>query len=212
MTIRRHAAGVCLLLCITLGACVNLSKTYVEKKSFVLQVTSEARGVGADTGVVLKIGKFRISPLFAGRAMVYRVSELQYENDFYDEWFVPPGALLTEQFHDWLSASGRFHYVLVGSNHVEPTHLLDGSVVEFYGDYRIGGSPKAVFGIELHLLDGLHDRGIVFRRIYRKEVPMPAASPEALADGLTQAVRQVLMDFDRDLAGVDLTASSSSSR
>jgi hypothetical protein len=32
--------------------------------------------------------------------MVYRIGELQYEKDFYEEWLVSPGLLLTGQFHD----------------------------------------------------------------------------------------------------------------
>jgi hypothetical protein len=106
------------------AACFN--KSYQEKRSFVLDVSSEIREPASESPIVLKIKKFRVSPLFVGRAMVYRIGELQYENDFYDEWFVSPGLLLTRQFHDWLSKTGRFRFVLVGTNHIEPTHLLEG--------------------------------------------------------------------------------------
>jgi hypothetical protein len=90
----------------------------------------------ANGAIVLKINKLRVSPLFAGRAMVYRVADLQYESDFYDEWFVAPGTLVTQQVHQWLSRSAGFETVVVGTNHVEPTHLLEGTVTEFYGDFR----------------------------------------------------------------------------
>jgi cholesterol transport system auxiliary component len=192
---------ICLAsLSLATAACLNLNKSYPEKRSFVLEVTSEQREPAPDAAMVLKISKFRVSPLFVGRAMVYRVGELQYENDFYDEWFIAPGALLTQQFHDWLAKTGRFQFVLVGTNHIEPTHLLEGSVTEFYGDYRPAGPPKAIFGVELHLLDGLNERQPLFRRAYHKEVSLANRSPDALAGGLTQAVREVLVDFERDLA------------
>jgi hypothetical protein len=134
--------------------------------------------------------------------MVYRIGELQYEHDFYDEWFVSPGLLLTRQFHDWLSKTGRFRFVLVGTNHIEPTHLLEGNVAEFYGDYRLAQSPKAIFGVELLLLDGLNEWQVIFRRTYHKEVPLADRSPDALAEGLSQAVRLVLVDLEREIAEV----------
>lgn len=194
--------AVCLAsLSLIVAACLNLNKSYPEKRSFVLDVAAEQREPAPDAAMVLKISKFRVSPLFSGRPMVYRVGELQYENDFYAEWFIAPGALLTQQFHDWLSRTGRFQVVLVGTNHIEPTHLLEGSVAEFYADYRLAGSPKAIIGIELHLLDGLNERQPLLRRLYHKEVPLSDRSPDALAGGLTQAVRQVLVDFERDLVG-----------
>ncbi len=152
-------------------ACLNLNKSYPGKRSFVLDVSSESREPAPEATVVLKISKFRVSPLFVGRAMVYRIGELQYENDFYDEWFVSPGALLTQQFHDWLSRTGRFRFVLLGTNHIEPTHILQGSVAEFYGDYRVADLPKAIFGIELLLLDGLHEGQAIFRRTYHRGSP-----------------------------------------
>jgi cholesterol transport system auxiliary component len=192
---------VCLAtLLLAVAACLN--KSYQEKRSFVLDVSSESREPASESPIVLKIRKFRVSPLFGGRAMVYRIGELQYENDFYDEWFVSPSLLLTRQFHDWLSKTGRFRFVLVGTDHVEPTHLLEGSVAEFYGDYRLAQSPKAIFGIELLLLDRLNEPQVIFRRTYHKEVPLADRSPDALAGGLSQAVRLVLVDLEREIAEV----------
>lgn len=203
---------VCLAaLLLAVAACLN--KSYQEKRSFVLDVSSESREPASESPIVLKIRKFRVSPLFGGRAMVYRIGELQYENDFYDEWFVSPSLLLTRQFHDWLSKTGRFRFVLVGTNHIEPTHLLEGSVAEFYGDYRLAQSPKAIFGIELLLLDRLNEWQVIFRRTYHKEVPLADRSPDALAGGLSEAVRLVLVDLEREITAVaGMPAPASSSR
>lgn len=200
-----------LSLSLALTGCLNLNKTYPEKRSFVLDVAPEQRDPAPDAAMVLKIGRFRVSPLFVGRAMVYRIGELQYENDFYDEWFIAPGALLAEQFHDWLSKTGRFRFVLMGTNHIEPTHLLEGSVTEFYGDYRLTASPKAIFGIELHVLDGQTERQVILTRAYRNEVSLADRSPDALARGLTQAVRLVLAEFERELTAVVAKPASASS-
>lgn len=208
--------SMCRLVCLAsvlLATTACFNKSYQEKRSFVLDVSSESREPASESPIVLKIKKFRVSPLFVGRAMVYRIGELQYEYDFYDEWLVSPGLLLTRQFHDWLSKTGRFRLVLAGTNHIEPTHLLEGNVAEFYGDYRNAQSPKAIFGIELLLLDGLNEWQVTSRRTYHKEVPLTDRSPDALAEGLSQAVRLVLVDLEREIAEVaGRPAPASSSR
>jgi cholesterol transport system auxiliary component len=181
--------------------CLDLKKSYPEKRSFVLDVGVPQQETPSTGAVVLKINKFRVSPLFAGRAMVYRIADLQYESDFYDEWFVAPASLVTQQVHNWLSQSSGFQLVGLGMNHVEPTHLLEGIVTEFYGDFR--GAPRAVFGLELHLLDATHERHPFFRRTYRQDVPLSDRSPDALARGLTEALRMVLVDIVKDLAAAE---------
>jgi len=185
------------------AGCLNLSKSYPEKRSFVLDVGAP-EAAPAPHAWVLKINKFRVSPLFAGRAMVYRTADLQYESDFYNEWFIAPGALVTQQFQEWLSKSGPFQLVLTGTNHVEPTHLLEGTVTAFYGDYRSAGPPRAVFGIELHLLDGTNERDVLLRRTYHQDVPLTDRSPDAVATGLTRALRSALTEFQRELEAASL--------
>ena len=194
----------------TAAGCLDLKKSYPEKRSFVLDVGTpqqEARSMGA---MVLKINKFRVSPLFAGRAMVYRVADLQYESDFYDEWFVAPGTLVTQEVQHWLSRSAGFQLVIAGTNHVEPTHLLEGTVTEFYGDFR--ADPRAVLGLELQLLDALHERQPFFRRTYHQNVPLGDRSSDALARGLTEALQVVLVDLARDIAAVEPDRSIKPSR
>jgi cholesterol transport system auxiliary component len=195
-----HTAGLACLIFITATAtgCFDLKKSYPEKRSFVLDVGAPDQGTASHGSLVLKIHKFRVSPLFAGRAMVYRVADLQYESDFYDEWFVAPATLVTQQVYNWLSESESFQLVGLGMNHAEPTHLLEGTVTEFYGDFR--EVPRAVLGLELHLFDAGNERQSALRRTYHREVPLGERSSEALARGLTEALRMVLVDIAKDLA------------
>ena len=127
MSWSRAAIAACLTVAAAASGCVDLKKTYPEKRSFVLDVGAPPQEAPSKGALVLKINKFRVSPLFAGRAMVYRIADLQYESDFYDEWFVAPAALITQQAQRWLSASRGIQLVLLGLDHVEPTHLLEPS-------------------------------------------------------------------------------------
>lgn len=183
------------------AGCLNLNKSYPEKRSFVLDVGTPSQEATSNGAMILKIDKFRVSPLFAGRAMVYRTADLQYESDFYDEWFVAPGILVTQQLHNWLAHSGRFQFVLMATNHIEPTHFLEGTVTEFYGDFR--GSPRAILGMELHLLDGLNERQVLFRQTYHQDVPLTDRSADALARGLTEALRAVLVAVEKDIGDLE---------
>lgn len=207
----QRAVFACLAFVVAAAAgCLDFKKGYPEKRSFVLDVGTPQVEAPSNGTIVLKINKLRVSPLFAGRAMVYRVADLQYESDFYDEWFIAPGTLLTQQVQHWLSQSAGFQLVIAGTNHVEPTHLLEGTVTEFYGDFR--ADPRAVLGLELQLLDALHERPPFFRRTYHHDVPLGDRSSEALARGLTEALRVVLVELAKDIATVAPDRTSKPSR
>jgi cholesterol transport system auxiliary component len=206
---RAALACITVVVLVTTG-CLDLKKSYPEKRSFVLDVGTPQEETPAKGVIVLKINKLRVSPLFAGRAMVYRVADLQYESDFYDEWFVAPGTMVTQQAHQWLSRSAGFQIVVAGTNHVEPTHLLEGTVTEFYGDFR--ATPRAVLGLELYLLDAMHERRPFFRRTYHQDVALTERSSDALARGLTEALRVVLMDVTKDIVAVEPDHSTKPSR
>ena len=210
-SLTKTAAFACVAVIVAcVAGCLDLKKSYPEKRSFVIDVGVPQQETPSKREMVLKIHKLRVSPLFAGRAMVYRVADLQYESDFYDEWFVAPATLVTQQIHNWLSGSAGFQLVVYGTNHVEPTHLLEGTVTEFYGDFR--DTPRAVLGLELNLLDAVHDRQPFFRRTYHQDVPLNDRSSDALARGLTEALRAVLVDLAKDIRSLEPTRTPNSSR
>jgi uncharacterized lipoprotein YmbA len=201
--------SVVTVLSLAASACVNLNKSYPEKRSFVLDVPAEQRAAAQDARTVLKINKLRVAPLSAGRAMVYRTGDVQYENDFYNEWFAAPGVLVTQQLQDWLARSGRYQLVLTGTSQVEPGQILEGTITEFHGDFRQREAPRAVLALDLHLLDGQREGRLLFHRLYHQEVPLQDRSPVALAQGLSQGLRAILGDLEQDLSALAVTPTAS---
>ena len=194
--------GCLIALWAAVAGCVSLNKSYPEKRSFVLEVSRDHETGSPRIGPILKIARFRVAPQFEGRELVVRTGEFQYDMHFYDVWLVAPGAMLGQQFYAWLSRTGQFQYVLLGSNHVEPTYVLEGGITAFHGDYREGRQPTAVLGLDLHVIDGKQETSVVWQRRYRQEVPLSGRSPDELARGLNEALRLVLVDVERELQSV----------
>ncbi len=122
------------------------------------------------TGAILKIRKLRISPRFEGTEIVYRTSEARYQSDFYNEWFIAPSAMVTQQLAELadqctpVSTCGG-HLQFPGSR----TIFLEGTVNALYADLRLNGSPKAVLNMQIVLIrDRPAHEEIVFRREYQE--------------------------------------------
>jgi cholesterol transport system auxiliary component len=191
-----------LLLFLTLMGCTTLSKNYPQRNYYILNVSNQERNVSPVSGTVLEVQRFEISPSFAGTEFVYRKGDLSYQSDFYNQFFRAPGLLITEQVRKWLSESGPFKYV-VDSTYGQPNYILEGNVMELYGDFRASNTPKAVLGIQFFLIDETPvNPKIIFQNNYQREVALSSNSPGELVKGWNEALKQILTALDEDLRKV----------
>ena len=190
--------GICLVLFV-LGGCVDIGRSYPEKHSYILEAVHPGETRASIPGTVLKVRKFRVSPAFEGKELVYRANDARYEGDFYNEWFVPPNAMIPQQVVNWLTRAGLFQYVMDSSGPLPATHRLEGILTALYGDYRATPA-KAVLAVQFFFLHEASAQGeVLWHREYRKEVDIMEQKPEALVSGWNEALRLILSALDEDL-------------
>lgn len=192
-------------LLLLLTGCFSISKSYPEKHYFVLSTAMSKKISPSTSNAVLKIQRFRVSPQFDGQSFVYKRGNLNYESDFYNEFFIPPGLMISEEVEKWLAGSGLFKYVMGFSSPVEPTFELEGVVSALYGDYSDIETPKAVLEIQFFLVRKISSRPvIVFGKTYHEETRVKGNSPEALVAGWNLALEHILTRFEASLKNLDL--------
>lgn len=192
---------VFLLFSLSAG-CFNLEKSYPGKRYFMLDASRNKDIVINDTEKVLTIRRIRVIPKYEGKGFVYRLDELIYESDFYNEFFISPVSMFTEEIHKWLSMSGLFKHIVAPSSIIDSTYILEGTVTLLYGDYRLSKAPKAVMEIQFFLLEETDDNlKIIFQDQYYNEQPLKSNTPDALVKGWNIAINQILAEFETDLKG-----------
>ncbi len=183
-----------------LNGCLNLERGYPEKRYFVLDVSRDKKNSNSSSGVAITVRRFSISPQYEGKGLIYKLSDLNYVSDFYNEFFVLPVSVLTEEVQQWMVGSGLYSSVVTPSSYIEPTQVLEGKVTALYGDYSEGTSHKAVLEIHLFLLNRVSDSyGINFQKRYRVEETLPTDTPDDLVKGWNRALKKILTEFEADL-------------
>ena len=180
--------------------CVNLEKGYPEKRYFILDASLAEDVSSPETGKDLTVRRFRVSPEYEGKGLVYRLEELSFESDFYNEFFVSPVSMFTEEIRKRLAGSGLFKHVVDPSSLLDATYILEGAVTALYGDYRVSTAPKAVMEIQFFLLqetDSNHK--IIFKSQYHKEEPFKGNTPDGLIKSWNTAFNQILTECENDL-------------
>jgi cholesterol transport system auxiliary component len=191
--------GVFGLFSVLIG-CVNLEKSYPEKRYFILDASRNEDISSPDTGKTLTVRRFRVSAKYEGKGLVYRLKELSYESDFYNEFFIPPVSMFTEEIRKRLAGAGLFKHVVDPSSLLDSTYILEGAVTALYGDYRVNTAPKAVMEIQFFLLQETDSNPkIIFQSQYHKEEPLNGNTPDALVKSWNEALNQILTEFETDL-------------
>jgi cholesterol transport system auxiliary component len=197
------AAAGAVLIATALGAC-SLSRPAPVKRTFLLEPPAPAR-LATTRATTLRVGAFSVGAAYRGKAFVYRQDDLEFEADFYNEFFVAPAAMLSEAAAKALAASGAFRRVIPPGATDEGDWVLDGFVGELYGDARDAAKPAAVLSVTFYLSPA-HSLvpSVAWSREYRQRVPVAAPGPDGLAAAWNAALGAVLADLARDLAAAEL--------
>ena len=209
---RRRAIVVGLVAGVAWGltGCGSLvSRPAPVKHTFLLDPPLPPAAAGVQKTAVLRVGAINVAAPFRGKSFVYRQSALGYENDYYNEFFVPPATMLADATAKSLAAAKVFQRVVpAGAAGNEGDFLLDGFVSALYGDARQAGRTMAEVTVTFYLTPMATLGGNpVWTHEYTQRAPLAAATPEALAEAMNAAVGAVLRDLASDLANADLPKS-----
>ncbi len=182
-----------------LAGCGGLSRKAVEKRYYTLDVKRERVEGKPFSGKVLKIRRMRISPLYDGRELVYKLGGERMESDFYNLFFMPPVELLSHDLGRWMDASDVFSGTVSPASLADADYTLEGVVNVLYGDFS-NGRKVAVVEMQFFLLDERKaDNHIVFSRNYAERTPITDNSPTAVVRGMREGVRNIFMQLENDL-------------
>jgi cholesterol transport system auxiliary component len=195
--------ALCLALCLAATACVKLERQPLDKHFYALEVArptlGQAVAVPAQSPATLLVRRLQMAPRAAGRELVYRTAPSAWTADFYNQFFVSPADMLTQDLRAWLTSSQVFANVVDPGSLAESGYILEGNVSALHGDFA-AKPPQAVAEMQFILLkpEG-GERKILLTREYRKAVPLAANSPQELVRALREAVSGVYADLEADL-------------
>jgi ABC-type uncharacterized transport system auxiliary subunit len=195
------------LLLVSCAACVSvgIERSYPEKNYFALEVRADGNAANPAGNETLEVLNLRVSPRYGDKNFVYRVSDVAYETDFYNQFLVLPGDLITEEVRKSLANAQLFKHVISSSSQLQPSYVLEGTVNALYGDFRNTNAPTAVLETEFFLNSTIPEKpGIIMQKRYAKSVPLSGRSPEALVKGWNEALEAVLTALVADLESLKL--------
>ena len=184
------------LIMVTLGACSLPKRPALETASWMVAPERTGAPNKPRTNLWLKMGSVSISPPFDGKSLVYRLGDQRYEKDFYNTYSALPNEMIGNATRQWLNSAQIFSMTVGQGNSFFPYYILQTSVEEFYGDYRV--RPEAVVTVEFFLTvtDPQKHNPIIGKNRYTKRITLRDNTPQALILGQQEALAQILKEYE----------------
>jgi ABC-type uncharacterized transport system auxiliary subunit len=180
------------------GGCATGSSH--QERNYILEAARPGEPVQAVIAGSLEVHRFSVDAAFATRNLVYRLGQFEYEMDYYRQFLIAPGTMVTERTRDWLADSGLFTRVLARGSRLAPDYTLEGNVTALYGDFTKESAPAAVMEIRLFLLDNTGGtETVAFARTYRAATPVQDKTAEVFVEALNRSLADILARLEADL-------------
>ena len=185
---------------VLLSGCIHFQKSFPDIKTYCLDAGSGEHAVYTGPAISVRLNPVSAVSQFADRYLTYRTDESRYESDFYNQLMASPAVMIKDQTQGWLKGSPAIEFVLPTDVSTNPYYLIDGKVLEFYGDYRKIDEPKAVLRMEW-TVSKFSPEGIevLFQRVYPEVISIPGTSPRLLMGGWNRALVKILSEFEGDI-------------
>lgn len=179
-----------LFLLIIAGCSIN--KPIEQPKNYAIVAKSPSKTFVTKYDSVL-IDSVRADEPFNDTQMVYRLSEYNFESDYYNRYITEPSAIVGSQLSTWLEKSGIVSKTAPSSSGVPANYVLKSTITKLYGDFREGERSEAVMEVQFIFMDRSQVKPIILLdKKISSRIEVDNKTPEGLAQGLSLAFRDIL--------------------
>jgi cholesterol transport system auxiliary component len=150
---------------------------------------------------VLRLMPVRVTSLYRGRTLVFRVGDNEYRPQPPHQFFTEPSEMFTEQLRRWLQKTGLFSQVVI-TDDVPADMILETAVTALYGEQREQFSPQAVLEMQFFLMSNDNNNTKpLFQTGLRVDVDIEKSTAENVVKGWKQGVEELFSTVEDDFSG-----------
>ena len=150
---------------------------------------------------VLRIERLSVAPPYNTNLIIYRDEAFKRDAYVYHKWRANPGDLVYHLLGRDIKQAGLFKAVLLQDSRFAASHILEGSVDEFF-EWDTKESWQAVLSISITIVaekEADVNKRVLFQKTYRTTKACEQKNPRALAEAMSLAMAQVSGEIIKDI-------------
>ena len=168
--IRTKRALVCMLCFILLcGGCLNLKQSRNKVEYYTLEYDPPLFDTRTPLPFVIRVERFNVAPEYNSDRIIYRDKSFKRDSYVYFRWRANPGDLVTSFLSRDIKQSGIFKAVLPYASRLPSSHLLEGSVDQFF-EWDSEEKWEAVLSVSITLM-AEKEPDISQKVLFQKKLP-----------------------------------------
>jgi len=192
------------LLCfsVLLGSCVSLKhiNQKIEYYSLEYQPLS-IQGNLDPLPVAIRIERFNVSPVYDTNRIIYRDRSFKQDAYVKNQWKSNPGAMVTHLLGRDLKESGLFKVVISNEGESPFSHILEGSVDEFF-EWQTQDIWKGVLILSITFFSQTErdaQKKVLFHKTYSVSKHCLKKDTKALAEAMSKAMQEISAEIIEDI-------------
>ncbi|MEX3070877.1 hypothetical protein AB3Y13_03570 [Vibrio alginolyticus] len=178
----------------------GMSQPVERPKNYAIVADNPAKAYSKKYETLL-IDSVRVESPFNDTQMVFRLSDVSFESDYYNRYITEPSAIIENQISTSLTRSGVVGNTLPYNAGVTTNLVLKTVVTKLFGDFRKEEPPSAIIEIQFILVDSSSIRPtIIFDKKILRKVKVPERSASALAQGLGIALTETFAELAEEIS------------
>ena len=190
-----------LVLAFFLGGCFNLKQPRKETDFYTLEYNPPAVSDLKPLPFVIRIEPFSVAPVYNTDQIIYRDRSFTRNAYAYHKWRTNPGHLIVSLLRRDIKKSGLFKAVLSPESRFPSSHMLEGSLDEFF-EWDREDNWEAVLSLSVALMaenEPAAGKKILFQKTYSIKETCRQKNPQSLAEAMSRAMKKISRAIIKDI-------------
>lgn len=176
-----------------LGGCFSFSSSEKPINYYTLEYDSPTINRIKTLPFSIFVEQFQVAPLYDSTQIIYRNNTCQREAYSYHKWRTNPGDMVTQLLARDFKDTGLFKAVFTLDSRFPSSHILKGTVVEFY-EMDTAEHWEAVLTLSVALINKDESnplKSVIFQNNYTIKEVCAKKNPQALAEAMSNALKKI---------------------
>jgi len=186
---------------ILLGGCIDMKNPAPKTDFYTFEYPPPNNTHAITTPYILKIETFEVSPVYDDNRFLYRSEAFQRNELSHQRWRANPGDLVSYHLTRDFTHASFLRAVITTESIPAYTHLLTGTVEEFYQHIE-NDQWHAILSVSVLLVDetsGPLDSNILFQHRYSFQEAISDKTPAGFVGGMSRAMQKLSETLIKDV-------------